>query len=67
MNFVQSLPGTSFRRRKRFVPHRHADPVDTSFGRLRIFFGLLCHQARVSLGALVFADLPYALGTVYLH
>jgi len=30
------------------------------------FFGLLGYQARVYLGALVFAELPYALGTVYL-
>ena len=30
------------------------------------FFGLLGYQARVYLGALVFAELPYALGAVYL-
>jgi uncharacterized membrane protein YdjX (TVP38/TMEM64 family) len=30
------------------------------------FFGLLGYQARVYLGALVCAELPYALGTVYL-
>ena len=30
------------------------------------FFGLLGYQARVYLGALAFAELPYALGTVYL-
>ena len=30
------------------------------------FFGLLGYQARVYLGALVLAELPYALGTVYL-
>jgi uncharacterized membrane protein YdjX (TVP38/TMEM64 family) len=30
------------------------------------FFGLLGYQARVYLGALMFAELPYALGTVYL-
>lgn len=30
------------------------------------FFGLLGYQARVYFGALVLAELPYALGTVYL-
>jgi uncharacterized membrane protein YdjX (TVP38/TMEM64 family) len=30
------------------------------------FFGLLGYQARVYLAALMFAELPYALGTVYL-
>jgi uncharacterized membrane protein YdjX (TVP38/TMEM64 family) len=30
------------------------------------FFGLLGYQARVYAGALVFAELPYALGAVYL-
>jgi uncharacterized membrane protein YdjX (TVP38/TMEM64 family) len=30
------------------------------------FFGLLGYQARVYLGALVFAEFPYALGTVFL-
>jgi len=30
------------------------------------FFGLLGYQARVYFGALVFAELPYALGAVYL-
>ena len=30
------------------------------------FFGLLGYQARVYLGALVFAEFPYALGAVYL-
>ena len=30
------------------------------------FFGLVRYQAPVYLGALVFAELPYALGTVYL-
>jgi uncharacterized membrane protein YdjX (TVP38/TMEM64 family) len=30
------------------------------------FFGLLGYQARIYVGALVFAELPYALGAVYL-
>ena len=30
------------------------------------FFGLLGYQAHIYLGALVFAELPYALGSVYL-
>ena len=39
-----------------------ASPSDVS----GYFFGLLGYQARVYLGALVFAELPYALGAVYL-
>jgi len=39
-----------------------ASPSDIS----GYFFGLLGYQARVYIGALVFAELPYALGAVYL-
>jgi uncharacterized membrane protein YdjX (TVP38/TMEM64 family) len=39
-----------------------ASPSDVS----GYFFGLLGYQARVYLGALVLAELPYALGSVYL-
>jgi uncharacterized membrane protein YdjX (TVP38/TMEM64 family) len=66
------LSDDKFARYERFIPHsgsfltatlvQLALPSDVS----GYFFGLLGYQARVYLGALVCAELPYALGTVFL-